>query len=142
MNFRFLFLMIDYKESLPDEMNITHHTEVFHIAGKPTACIIDANPLNKKRYDSFSENPDLEASLSATGVFSEEKSLGMFLKLKIKSLDDFFEYVLQPNEEFTDVLIKSEEIFFIGEQLKPIFTIRKLDVGSVINIKKKLDERK
>lgn len=123
-------------------MEKTHQTKVIQVNGEPIACIIDLNPLNKGRYDSFSENPDLEAVLSATGLFSADEVYGMLLKLKIKSLDDFFEYTLQPDDEFIHILIKSGEIYFVGNQPKPFFTLRKLDVGSVINIKKTLDERR
>lgn len=126
----------------PDGIDITHQAKVFHVKGEPISCIIDQNPLNKSRYDSFNENPDLMGSLNPIVVESEDYGFVIIIQLKIKSLDDFFEYTVLPDDEFIDVLIKTGQIVFVDNQLKAVFTIGKLNINGVIELKQKLNERR
>ena len=114
-----------------DHADITHPCKVYHISGHPIACIIDDNPQNKQRYDSFSENPTLQARLVPMVVETKEYGWAMILNLSVKSSSDIMDFTIFPDDEFIEVLIANAEINFCDPTPKPIFSLGLKDLDKV-----------
>ncbi|MBS1268595.1 MAG: hypothetical protein MAG458_01326 [Nitrosopumilus sp.] len=104
----------------------THKSTTLHINEMPVACIIDAEPKNKFRYDSLSGNTSIRASL--IGFLNKDEEFGLLIgfKLKIQTNDDYFEYTVYPNDDLIDAIILQESIFIINEKLENLFSLPKL----------------
>ena len=94
----------------------THATGVFHTQGQPIPLIFDDNELNIQRYDAFMKT-DVEHSVKATEVYeevSDAKSVprGIIIILKIRTSDDYMEFVIIPDNEFITELIAGKRIYF------------------------------
>lgn len=111
--------MPDSEEFIP-----THKSIVLHKNGNPVACIVDKTTENNTRYEKLLKDSTLKASL--TGFLNKHEDLGLLMgfKLKIQTIDDFFEYTVYPNDEFVDTLIFTETIFLINDALDSIFSLR------------------
>jgi len=115
-------------DKMPDseEFVPTHRSTLLHKDGYPLACIIDKNAKNALRYANLVDDPTLQASL--TGFLNKHDELGLLMgfKLAIKTNDDFFEFIVYPNEEFIDIVIFNEAIFIINEKLDNLFYLKKI----------------
>ena len=111
--------MSDSEEFIP-----THKSIVLHKNGNPVACIVDKTTENNTRYEKLLKDSTLKASL--TGFLNKHEDLGLLMgfKLKIQTIDDFFEYTVYPNDEFVDTLIFTETILLINDALDSIFSLR------------------
>ena len=116
------------------ELGVTHNCDVVEMNSKSVCCIYDKNPLNQIRYARFSENPNLQAKIAVNYYFEDPeqtKLLGITLKLNIISLDDTFEYVLDPSDEFTENIVRTKEIQFSNSTTKNMFTLSKIDTTTI-----------
>ena len=131
---------IEQRKASSDPIDVTHQCKVLHVKGHPIACIIDEEPQNKQRYDSFSDNPNLQARLNP--MVSESKDHGwiMILNLSVKSLDDKMDFTIFPDDEFIEVLINNAEITFVDGFMRGIFSIGLKDIDKVSELKQKLYE--
>jgi len=115
----------------------THATAVFHLQGQPVPFIFDDNELNISRYSAFM--PDsLESSLSATEVFEEESDgdivpRGIAITLKLKTPNDFMEFVIIPDDEFITELIACKRLYF-GNSNGVSFFQMDLDTKPIENV--------
>ncbi|MGI0022652.1 MAG: hypothetical protein ACRD9Q_07310 [Nitrososphaeraceae archaeon] len=119
---------------------ISHNCKIFHIQGHPIACIIDDNIQNKQRYDSFSDNPNLEANLNPTVGKSNDYGWVMILNLSVRSLDDKMDFTILPDDEFIEVLINNAEINFADSSPRVFFSMGLKDIHKISEIKQKLYE--
>lgn len=94
----------------------THATKVFHVKGQPIPIIFDENELNIPRYDAFMK-VDIQNNLKATEVYEELPNKetvprGIVITLKIKSPDDYMEFIIIPDDEFITELVAGKRIYF------------------------------
>ena len=94
----------------------THATGVFHIKGQPIPMIFDDNEVNVPRYDTFMQD-SLQYSLSATEVYEEIHDgdtipRGIAITLKLKTSNDFMEFVIIPDDEFVTELVTGKKLYF------------------------------
>ncbi len=116
------------------ELGITHDCDVVEIKGKSVCCIFDKNHLNQSRYDGFSENSNLQAKIVVNYYFEDPeqaKLLGITLTLNIISLDDVFEYILDPSDEFTTTIVTTKEIQFLDSTKNNMFTLNGIDTTTI-----------
>jgi len=94
----------------------THATAVLHHEGQPIPVIRDDNELNIPRYDAFMTVP-LENKLSATEIFETKPNgdivpRGIAITLKLRTPNDFMEFVIIPDDEFVTELIACKRLYF------------------------------
>lgn len=115
-----------------DEIGVTHRCGVILGKGKSICYIVDENETKQSHYNEFSGNPNLEGIIEVQYFFNQNhKLLGILLKIKIRSLDDKFEYVIDPSDEFIDCILVTNEIHFINKVGKTMFELRKIDVLAI-----------
>ena len=133
-------MSIEERAANSDHVDITHQCKVYHLGGHPIACIIEDNPQNKQRYDSFSDNPSLQERLDPMIVESKDYGWAMILKLSVQSSSDKMDFTIFPDDEFIEVLINSAEINFADHTPKPIFSMGLKDINKISELKQKLYE--
>lgn len=113
----------------------THKSVILHLQGKPVACVIDI----QNSYDEIKDNPSLRASL--TGFLNKDDELGLMmgLQLKIKTDEQFLQFTVYPNEEFTETVIFDERIFIINEKIDPLFSL-KINTDQFVKTKSEFDK--
>ncbi len=94
----------------------THPTGVSHVKGQPIPIIFDENELNIPRYDAFM-NVDMQNNLKATEVYEELPNgdtvpRGIVIVLRIRSPDDYMEFIIIPDDEFITELVTGKRIYF------------------------------
>ena len=115
----------------------THATNVFHIQGQPIPLIFDDNELNLPRYQAFLTD-SLEYSVSATEFFEKESGgdivpRGIAITLKLKTPNDFMEFVIIPDDEFITELIACKKLHF-GNSKGVSFFQMPLDTKPIENV--------
>ena len=115
----------------------THATAVLHLQGQPIPVILDENELNIPRYGAFMKD-SLENSLSATEVFEKESDgdivpRGIAITLKLKTPNDFMEFVIIPDDEFVTELIACKKLYF-GNSKGVSFFQMDLDTKPIENV--------
>lgn len=123
-----------------DHVNISHQCKIYHISGYPLACIVEENMLNKQRYDSFSDNPTLEARVIPKVVETKDHGWSMIIELSVRSSTDQMDFTIFPDDEFIEVLINNAEINFTDPTPKPIFSMGLKDINKILELKQKLYE--
>lgn len=123
-----------------DHVNISHQCKIYHISGHPIACIVEENMQNKQRYDSFSDNPTLQARVIPKVVETKDHGWGMIIELNVKSSTDQMDFTIFPDDEFIEVLINNAEINFTDPTPKPIFSMGLKDIDKISELKQKLYE--
>lgn len=94
----------------------THATGVFHIKGQPIPVILDDNELNIPKYNAFMKE-NVEQSVKATEVYEEISSgesvpRGIIITLRMRTLNDYMEFVIIPDDEFITELVAGKRIYF------------------------------
>jgi len=130
-------------DKMPDseEFVLTHESTVLHTQGSPVACIIDKNS-SESVYRSLPNDPSLKAGL--TGFLNKHDDLGLLMgfKLQIKTDSDFLEYTVYPNDDFIDTVIFNESISIIDENMKNLFTLRKIVTNQFVKTRTEFDKFK
>lgn len=115
----------------------THGTAVFHVKGQPIPFIFDDNELNIPRYNAFMKDT-LEDKLSATEVFEKKPNgdivpRGIAITLKLRTPNDFMEFVIIPDDEFVTELIACKRLYF-GNSKGVSFFQMDLDTKPIENV--------
>ncbi len=115
-----------------EEIGVTHECGVVSNGGKSTCYIIDENKSKQTRYNELSDNPSLESSMDVNYFFNVSGQLvGITITVRVRSLDDKFEYVVEPSEEFISCILDTNEIHFINKSGKTMFEMRKMDISAI-----------
>ena len=124
----------------PDEFVLTHNSKVLHTKGNPAACIIDNQ--NDSKYASLPNDPSLKASL--IGFLNKHDDLGLLMgfKLKIQTDTEYFEYVVYPDEAFTDTVIFDETIHIINDSMENLFSLRKINTDQFVKTRTEFEKFK
>ena len=132
---------IEKRKANTNPIKISHKCKIVRIqGGHPIACIIDDNLQNKQRYDSFSDNPNLEVNLNPTVGESNDYGWVMILNMSVRSLDDKMDFTILPDDEFIEVLINNAEINFANSSSRVFFSMGLKDIHKVSDLKQKLYE--
>ncbi len=123
------------KMTNPEDFVPTHKSVILHIQGKPVACVIDT----QNNYDSIKDNLSTRANLLGFLNKDDEFGLLMGFQLKIKTDEEFFQFTVYPNEEFTETLIFDERIFIINQQMDPLFSL-KINTDQFVKTKSEFDK--
>jgi len=116
----------------------THETMVGHVKGIPFPIIIDDNTQNQKRYGEIFHDDDAETSLSATQMYGHDQNdepipVGISITLKIKTPNDYMEFIIIPDNEFVSELITSKKIHF-GNSNGKLFFHMDIDPKPIENV--------
>ena len=130
-------------DKIPDseDFQISHNCMVLHTHGSPVACIID-KITSESEYSTLPHDSSLKAGL--TGFLNKHEDLGLLLgfKLQIQTNSKFFEYTVYPNDDFVDAVIFNESISIIDENMKNLFTLRKIVTDQFVKTKSEFDKFK
>ena len=115
-----------------DEIGVTHQCSVITHKGRSICCIVDENKSKQARYNELSDNLNLESSLDVN-YFSNAfgQLVGITITLRVRSLDDKFEYVIEPFDEFISCLLDANEIHFINKTGKTLFKMSEMNLSAV-----------
>lgn len=116
----------------------THETMVGHVKGIPFPIIIDDNTQNQKRYGEIFHDDDAETSLTATQMYGHDQNdepipVGISITLKIKTPNDYMEFIIIPDNEFVSELITSKKIHF-GNSNGELFFHMDIDPKPIENV--------
>ena len=115
-----------------EELGVTHECGVISIGNKSTCYIIDENESKQTRYNELSDNPSLESSVDVNYFSNVLRQLvGITITVRVRSLDDKFEYVVEPSEEFISCILDNNEIHVINKSGKTMFEMRKMDISAI-----------
>ncbi len=108
-------------QSSGGSIDITHRCDVQHFQGNPYAVIFDENEFHKNIYESMVGNPDLQTQFSPA-IINSVNGLVFVAMIKLRTKDEFLEYVIQPSIQFIDLFRNTKSVVFLIESINYGFT--------------------
>ncbi len=115
------------------KIDITHESDVIFQkeTGDTIATVFDKNVLNEKFYKSLEGNKDLEMSIDPMFITNTSEGSIFLISIKIRTLDDYKEYIIRPNQPFIKAFLENESLAFAINKIPYSYILPKVDTDGV-----------
>jgi len=115
------------------KIDVTHVSDVIFQdeTGETIATVFDENVLNENFYKSLEFNKNIEMSIDPMFITNTSEGSVFLISIKIRTLDDYKEYIIRPNQPFIEAFMSSGSLAFAIKIIPYSYIFPKVDTDGV-----------